>query len=300
MPARSSTPLTIPDTEATGGSSRVRAAAMPAEERRASILAATVPLLIAHGTEITTRQIAAAACVAEGTIFRVFVDKETLIEAAVEQAFDPAPVEAEFRAIDLTLPLEARCEAAVDIVQRRVASLWRILTAVGGPTCPEASATRTRAAPLDPARAGDRVRTRSSAVAHGADGGRRRSARPHHCQQPSGAHGGRSEVAARDRVRDPRRHPHADGRCTRMLMLKLLRTYLLALPQAALRGARVPVRADDGDAAASRRSTPTSSTRASSPATRVTSGGSAACMLGVTLVQVVFAVIAIYFGRAPR
>ena len=104
---------------------------MPSEERRASILAATVPLLIEHGTEITTRQIA-AACVAEGTIFRVFVDKETLIAAAVEQAFDPAPVEAEIRAIDPTLDLEARCEAAVKIFQQRLASLWRILTAVGG------------------------------------------------------------------------------------------------------------------------------------------------------------------------
>ena len=109
---------------------------MPAEERRASILAATVPLLIAHGTQITTRQIAEAAGVAEGTIFRVFVDKETLIEAAVEQAFDPAPVEAELRAIDPTLALEARCEAAIDIVQRRVASLWRILAALGGANLP--------------------------------------------------------------------------------------------------------------------------------------------------------------------
>jgi AcrR family transcriptional regulator len=105
---------------------------MPSEERRASILAATVPLLIAHGTEITTRQIAAAACVAEGTIFRVFADKETLIAAAVEEAFDPAPLEAELRAIDPTLALAARCEAAVGILQRRVAAFWRLLTAVGG------------------------------------------------------------------------------------------------------------------------------------------------------------------------
>jgi AcrR family transcriptional regulator len=105
---------------------------MRSEERRASILAATVPLLIAHGTEITTRQIATAACVAEGTIFRVFADKETLIAAAIEQAFDPGPLEAELRAIDPTLELDARCEAAVDILQNRVASLWRILTAVGG------------------------------------------------------------------------------------------------------------------------------------------------------------------------
>ena len=135
-PAHSSVSLINPDTEKPGGPSRARAAALPPEERRASILAATVPLLIAHGTQITTRQIAEAAGVAEGTIFRVFVDKETLIEAAVEQAFDPAPVEAELRAIDPTLALEARCEAAVDIVQRRVASLWRILAALGGANLP--------------------------------------------------------------------------------------------------------------------------------------------------------------------
>jgi AcrR family transcriptional regulator len=133
---RTSIQLRDPEHEV-GTAARARASAMPPDERRAAILAATVPLLASHGTEITTRQIAAAAGIAEGTIFRVFPDKESLIEAAVEQAFDPAPSEAELMAIDLRLDLETRCEAAVDILQRRVASIWRILTAVGVSNLPE-------------------------------------------------------------------------------------------------------------------------------------------------------------------
>jgi AcrR family transcriptional regulator len=129
--SRSPSELAEPDVEAQSAL-RARAAAMPPEQRRASILEATVPLLIAYGTEITTRQIAAAACVAEGTLFRVFADKDTLIAAAIEKAFDPEPVAAELRAIDPSLDLEARCEAAVAIIQARVASTWRILTAFGG------------------------------------------------------------------------------------------------------------------------------------------------------------------------
>src|SRR5215510_919933 len=110
---------------------RSRAAALPAEERRAAILEATVPLLVEHGIEITTRQIAEAAGVAEGTIFRVFADKDSLVDAAIEQAFDPAPVVDEIGAIDPSTDLVARCEAAVTILQTRIASLWRLLGALG-------------------------------------------------------------------------------------------------------------------------------------------------------------------------
>ena len=111
--------------------SRARAAALPPEERRARIVEATLPLLLAHGAALTTRQIAEAAGIAEGTIFRVFPDKETLIAAVVDAALDTSAVDAALEAIDPGLPLEARLVAAVDILRRRMADVLQLRAAVG-------------------------------------------------------------------------------------------------------------------------------------------------------------------------
>ena len=115
---------------ATVGRSK-RAESMPPDERRAMIIEAMLPLLLEHGEMVTTRLIAEAAGIAEGTIFRVFADKDELIAAVVEHATDPTPVEAAFAAIDLEAPLADAVTEAVRILQRRTLVVARLMAAVG-------------------------------------------------------------------------------------------------------------------------------------------------------------------------
>ena len=113
---------------------RSRAAAMPLPERRAAIVQATLPLFLAQGGAITTKEIAQAAGIAEGTIFRVFEDKTALLDAVMEAALDPAPTELAIGAIDRTLPFEERLVAAVEILRKRVLYVFHVLSAASGTT----------------------------------------------------------------------------------------------------------------------------------------------------------------------
>jgi len=115
---------------ATVGRSK-RAEAMPADERRAMIIEAMQPLLVEHGEMVTTKLVAEAAGIAEGTIFRVFADKDELVAAVVDHAADPTPIEVAFAAIDVDLPLEDAVTEAVRILQRRTLVMARLMAAVG-------------------------------------------------------------------------------------------------------------------------------------------------------------------------
>jgi AcrR family transcriptional regulator len=118
-----------------------RAAALPAEERRAAIVAATLPLLLERGANVSTRQIAEAACISEGTIFAVFPDKEAVVQAVVQAALDPEPTERELAAIDRSLPFEDQLVVAVRIMQRRTNKIWRLLSGVGDTSKPRTPPT---------------------------------------------------------------------------------------------------------------------------------------------------------------
>jgi AcrR family transcriptional regulator len=104
---------------------------MPSGLRRASIVAAALPLLRRHGVAVTTAQIATAAGVAEGTLFRIFPDKEALIAATVQAAFDPSPAETQLRAIDRRRSLREQMVAAVEVLQRHVEQVWQLISILG-------------------------------------------------------------------------------------------------------------------------------------------------------------------------
>lgn len=110
---------------------------MPPSQRRAAIVEAIVPLLIESGASVTSRQLAAAAGVSEGTIFNVFADKDELISAAVERAIDPAPFERAIGEIDTSAPFVDQLTEATEIIQRRIVDIWALISRVGPHHRPE-------------------------------------------------------------------------------------------------------------------------------------------------------------------
>jgi AcrR family transcriptional regulator len=118
---------------------RRRAPAMSQEERRAAIVRSTIPLLIEHGGNVSTSQIAAAAGIAEGTVFRAFKDKQDLLVACMQVGMDSEEEVAQIEAIGLDGVLHLRLVEGVRAISGYLDRVWAIGQAVrAGGVSPEA------------------------------------------------------------------------------------------------------------------------------------------------------------------
>ena len=109
---------------------------MAPDERRQAIVEAVIPLLVSHGAGVTTRQIAEAAGVAEGTIFRVFPDKCALMHAAAHATMDPADGRRELADIDPSLDLHDTVRAVAAHLLERTEKVMAVMIAVRGALVP--------------------------------------------------------------------------------------------------------------------------------------------------------------------
>ena len=103
-----------------------RAKPLPAEDRRHAIVEAVIPLIMEQGANVTTSAMAEAAGIAEGTIFRVFPDKSTLLVETLKTCFDPAPTLDQLARIERDLPLEIKLRKAAAIIIQRAERVYAV------------------------------------------------------------------------------------------------------------------------------------------------------------------------------
>lgn len=104
---------------------------MTPQERRDQLVTVAIPLLCEHGGGVSTRTIAEAAGVAEGTIFRVFDSKNELVDAALQRVLDPELFLEAVAAVDPDRPLRAVLIELATLMEQRFTRVFRLTAALG-------------------------------------------------------------------------------------------------------------------------------------------------------------------------
>jgi len=104
-----------------------RARPLPPAERRVSLIAATRQLILEHGPDVTTRQVAEAAKVAEGTLFRVFPTRRDLIAATIADHLSPERLADIFAAASPTPTIDQTTEVCLSTAADYVITFGRFI-----------------------------------------------------------------------------------------------------------------------------------------------------------------------------
>ncbi len=110
---------------------RERARPLAPDDRRDAILDAVLPLLREKGRDVTSRELAEAAGIAEGTLFRAFGDKETLLEAGLIRLLAPEGFREELRRIPHDLPVDDKITCVIEALRARFGEVFRIMAVFG-------------------------------------------------------------------------------------------------------------------------------------------------------------------------
>lgn len=105
-----------------------------------------IPLLLERGSTLTSKEMAEAAGIAEGTVFSVFPDKPAVIVEAVKATMDPTPVRAAIADVSNLDPLEDQLESVATVLlerSERIGTLVGVLRTIR-PTGPKKPAEAHR------------------------------------------------------------------------------------------------------------------------------------------------------------
>ncbi|MFC3487638.1 TetR/AcrR family transcriptional regulator [Amycolatopsis roodepoortensis] len=105
---------------------------MSADERRRMIVQSVLPLLVEHGAGVTSSQIARAAGIGEGTVFRVFKDKDELFATCFAEALKPDQVLDALAVIDLDQSLDDRLIEAADALSAHLQRMGALIAIMHG------------------------------------------------------------------------------------------------------------------------------------------------------------------------
>jgi AcrR family transcriptional regulator len=120
---------------------------MAPEDRRQAIIEATLPLILERGTDVSTRDIASAAGVAEGTIFRAFETKQELIVAAMHAALSAHDALHRLESLPAHESLTDRVVSVLEVLLAEIRRTRSLTAALSHPTLPSIRSHDGRACP---------------------------------------------------------------------------------------------------------------------------------------------------------